>query len=76
MANGQSSVASVGRALAVLDLLATEPREFGVTAVSERLGLSKLGVSRILAMLAAEREVVRNPTSAHDRFEQPITDPG
>jgi DNA-binding IclR family transcriptional regulator len=63
VANGQGSIASVGRALAVLDLLATEAREFGVTAISERLGLSKPVVSRILAMLAAEGEVVRNPNS-------------
>jgi IclR family acetate operon transcriptional repressor len=63
MANGQGSIASIGRALAVLDLLAAEAREFGVTAISERLGLSKPVVSRILAMLLAEGEVVRNPTS-------------
>jgi DNA-binding IclR family transcriptional regulator len=63
MANKPGSIASVGRALAVLDLLASEAREFGVTAISERLGLSKPVVSRILAMLAAEEEVVRNPHS-------------
>lgn len=61
--NASGSIASVGRALAVLDLLATEAREFGVTAISKRLGLSKPVVSRILAMLAAEGEVVRNPNS-------------
>lgn len=63
MANDPGSIASVGRALAVLDLLATEAREFGVTAISARLGLSKPVVSRILAMLTAEGEVVRNPNS-------------
>lgn len=60
MANEPGSIASVGRALAVLDLLASEAREFGVTAISERLGLSKPVVSRILATLTAEGEVVRN----------------
>lgn len=58
-----SQIASIGRALAILDLLSSESREFGVTEVSDRLGLSKPVVSRILAVLAEEGEVIRNDKS-------------
>ena len=46
MSEDSIQIASISRALVILDLLASEARDFGVTEVSSTLGISKPVVSR------------------------------
>ncbi|HXF72186.1 MAG TPA: IclR family transcriptional regulator [Actinomycetota bacterium] len=55
------SVQSVQRALALLEILADEGGEMGVTELGRRLGVHKATASRLLATLAEHALVERNP---------------
>ncbi len=66
MRNGEGlsrgpSVQSVQRALALLEILADQGGEMGVTELGRRLGVHKATASRLLATLAEHALVERNP---------------
>ncbi len=57
------TIAAVDRALSVLEALASQPRQ-GVTELSNRLGLTKTIVFRLLSTLEARGFVTRNDNKA------------
>jgi len=59
--NGQ--VQSVARAAGILELLAAESGELGVTELGRRLGVHKATASRLLSTLAEHGLVERHPTT-------------
>jgi DNA-binding IclR family transcriptional regulator len=61
-ANG-SQVQSVARAAGILELLAAESGELGVTELGRRLGVHKATASRLLSTLAEHGLVERHPTT-------------
>jgi DNA-binding IclR family transcriptional regulator len=60
------AVQSVGRAIAILELLADEPGELGVTELGRRLGVHKATASRLVSTLSERGLVERN--GATDKF--------
>ena len=61
-----SSVQSIERAFAILDVLAASKEGLGVTEISKRVSLPKSTVSRLLGTLEGLTAVERYPT--RDRF--------
>jgi len=59
------SVQVLNRAFEILEALSVEKDGLGVTALSERTGLSKSTVHRIVASLADGGYVGKNPTTGH-----------
>ncbi len=67
MRNAENSfVQSVARAVSILEMLAEEPGELGVTELGRRLGVHKATASRLVSTLAERGLVERNP--ATDKF--------
>jgi len=60
-----ASVASVSRAMRVLDAFASHPAGVALTSLSAELGYGKASLSKILATMAREGFVRRDPVSAH-----------
>jgi DNA-binding IclR family transcriptional regulator len=63
---GGGAVQSVGRAVAILEMLADGSGEIGVTELGHRLGVHKATASRLVATLAGHGLVERNPET--DRY--------
>ncbi len=60
---GGTGVQSVGRALAILEMLAEGPAELGVSEIGRQLGVHKATASRLVATLADHGLVERSPVT-------------
>ncbi|MEA2270678.1 MAG: IclR family transcriptional regulator, acetate operon repressor, partial [Solirubrobacteraceae bacterium] len=65
---GGRPVASVGRALALLDALAQSPDGLGVNELARRIGVNASTASRLLATLERGRMVERAPAGGPYRL--------